>query len=123
MQIFGDLFCAMYDLIWELWHHRLYYLMFGDNIESQIALNLPWEATSSCFAILVPLIIPFVKYALMVTPLAICGQTTTPTPQDQICVFKYNIWDTLGAELLLMAINKRHSLAYLQQFISLHMLG
>jgi hypothetical protein len=101
-----------------------YYLMFGDNLEPQIALNLPWEATSSYFVILVTLIIPFVKYALMVTPLTCnCGQTTTPTPQDQICVFKYNIWDTLGGELLLMAINKYHSLAYLHQFISLHMLG
>jgi hypothetical protein len=100
-----------------------YYLMFGDNLQSQIGVNLPWEATSSYFVILVTLIIPFLKHALMVTPLAIVAKQLLPHPQDQICVFKYNILDTLGGELLLMAVNKHHSLAYLHQLISLHMLG
>lgn len=71
-----------------------YYLMFGDNLESQIALNLPWEATSSYFVILVTLIIPFLEYALIVTLLAIVAKQLLPHHKTKY-VFSSTILGTL----------------------------
>ncbi|KAJ8461517.1 hypothetical protein OPV22_034443 [Ensete ventricosum] len=46
------------------------YLMYGENLESQITLNLQAGKLSSKIAICTTLITPFVKYALLVTPIA-----------------------------------------------------
>lgn len=46
------------------------YLMYGDDVKSQVTLNLPEGKMSSKLAIYTTLINPFSKYALMVTPLA-----------------------------------------------------
>lgn len=46
------------------------YLMYGDEVESQVTLNLPEGKLSSRLAIYTALINPFSKYALMVTPVA-----------------------------------------------------
>ncbi|KAK1265902.1 hypothetical protein QJS04_geneDACA000604 [Acorus gramineus] len=46
------------------------YLMFGDNVNSQVTLNLPVGNLGSKIAIYTTLINPFTKYALMVTPIA-----------------------------------------------------
>lgn len=46
------------------------YLMYGDDVKSQVTLNLPEGKISSKLAIYTTLISPFSKYALMVTPLA-----------------------------------------------------
>lgn len=46
------------------------YLMYGDDVKSQVTLNLPVGKISSKLAIYTTLISPFSKYALMVTPLA-----------------------------------------------------
>lgn len=45
------------------------YLMFGENVQSQITLNLPTEKLSSKVAIYTTLVNPIAKYALMVTPI------------------------------------------------------
>lgn len=46
------------------------YLMYGDDVKSQVTLNLPEGKVVSKLAIYTTLINPFSKYALMVTPLA-----------------------------------------------------
>uniref|UniRef100_A0A5B7B201 Putative Transmembrane amino acid transporter family protein isoform 1 n=2 Tax=Davidia involucrata TaxID=16924 RepID=A0A5B7B201_DAVIN len=46
------------------------YLMYGDNVESQITLNLPTGEVSAEVAIYTTLLIPITRYALMVTPVA-----------------------------------------------------
>ncbi|CAD6260662.1 unnamed protein product [Miscanthus lutarioriparius] len=46
------------------------YLMYGDDVKSQVTLNLPEGKIGSKLAIYTTLINPFSKYALMVTPLA-----------------------------------------------------
>ncbi|CAL5016551.1 unnamed protein product [Urochloa decumbens] len=46
------------------------YLMYGDDVKSQVTLNLPEGKLSSKLAIYTTLVNPFSKYALMVTPLA-----------------------------------------------------
>lgn len=45
------------------------YLMFGENVKSQVTLNLPIEKLSSKVAIYTTLVTPIAKYALMVTPI------------------------------------------------------
>uniref|UniRef100_A0A7N0V7V3 Amino acid transporter transmembrane domain-containing protein n=1 Tax=Kalanchoe fedtschenkoi TaxID=63787 RepID=A0A7N0V7V3_KALFE len=46
------------------------YLMFGQNLHSQITLNLPLSKLGSKVAIYTTLINPLTKYAIMITPLA-----------------------------------------------------
>ncbi|RZC60855.1 hypothetical protein C5167_022612 [Papaver somniferum] len=45
------------------------YLMFGENIKSQVTLNLPIDKLSSKVAIYTTLVTPIAKYALMATPI------------------------------------------------------
>ncbi|KAM6571015.1 hypothetical protein CsatA_015095 [Cannabis sativa] len=46
------------------------YLMFGNNLKSQVTLNLPIRKISSQIAIYTALINPLTKYAVIVTPIA-----------------------------------------------------
>ncbi|KAK1432464.1 hypothetical protein QVD17_09361 [Tagetes erecta] len=45
------------------------YLMFGSKVESQITLSLPTDKSSSKVAIFTTLVMPIVKYALLMTPI------------------------------------------------------
>jgi len=45
------------------------YLMFGDEVESQVTLNLPLNKVSSKLAIYTTLVNPISKFALMATPI------------------------------------------------------
>lgn len=47
------------------------YLMYGDNLMSQVTLNLPLQNISSKIAIYTTLINPITKYALIISPIAI----------------------------------------------------
>ncbi|KAI3931250.1 hypothetical protein MKX01_040167, partial [Papaver californicum] len=47
----------------------LEYLMYGENVKSQVALNLPPREIGSKIAIYTTLISPVTKYALTVTPI------------------------------------------------------
>ncbi|KAL5543766.1 hypothetical protein UlMin_007550 [Ulmus minor] len=46
------------------------YLMYGDNVESQITLNLPTSQISANIAIYTTLLIPITRFALMMSPVA-----------------------------------------------------
>jgi len=54
------------------------YSMFGDELQSQITLNLPPEALASHFAIWVTLVNPFAKYAITLTPVAVALEEFLP---------------------------------------------
>ncbi|KAG0581553.1 hypothetical protein KC19_4G260800 [Ceratodon purpureus] len=54
------------------------YSMFGDDLQSQITLNLPQEAPASHFAIWVTLVNPFAKYAITLTPVAVALEEFLP---------------------------------------------
>ena len=54
------------------------YTMFGDNLQSQITLNLPRGLPASNFAIWVTLISPFTKYPLALMPLAVALEEFLP---------------------------------------------
>ncbi|XAR56904.1 hypothetical protein NMG60_11037545 [Bertholletia excelsa] len=54
------------------------YLMYGDDVESQITLNLPTGKASAEVAIYTTLLIPVTRYALMLTPVTNGIETRLP---------------------------------------------
>ena len=54
------------------------YLMYGDNLTSQVTLNLPIRNISSKVAIYTTLINPITKYAIIVSPIATAIEDTFP---------------------------------------------
>ncbi|XP_059645286.1 amino acid transporter AVT1I-like [Cornus florida] len=54
------------------------YLMYGENLMSQVTLNLPTRSISSKIAIYTTLINPITKYAIIVTPIATALEATFP---------------------------------------------
>ncbi|OIT21820.1 PREDICTED: vacuolar amino acid transporter 1-like [Nicotiana attenuata] len=54
------------------------YLMYGENLMSQVTLNLPTRKISSKIAIYTTLINPITKYALVVSPIATAIEDTFP---------------------------------------------
>jgi len=54
------------------------YSMFGDELQSQITLNLPPEIPASHFAIWVTLVNPVAKYAITLTPVAVALEEFLP---------------------------------------------
>lgn len=63
------------------------YAMFGDELQSQITLNLPRELPASMVAIWVTLISPFAKYALTLMPLAVALEEFLPQTSRKGHVF------------------------------------
>ena len=53
------------------------YLMFGENVLSQVTLNLPTQKISSKIAIYTTLINPITKYAIIVSPIATAIEDTS----------------------------------------------
>ncbi|XP_020524852.1 vacuolar amino acid transporter 1 isoform X2 [Amborella trichopoda] len=54
------------------------YLMYGQNVKSQITLNLPKGKISSKIAIYTIITIPIVKYAIVVTPIVVAVEDAVP---------------------------------------------
>ncbi|CAL5399043.1 unnamed protein product [Camellia sinensis] len=54
------------------------YLMFGENLMSQVTLNLPTHNISSKIAIYTTLINPITKYAIIISPIATAIEATSP---------------------------------------------
>ncbi|KAL8171684.1 hypothetical protein V2J09_023488 [Rumex salicifolius] len=57
------------------------YLMYGDNVEDQITLDLPTNSVSGNIAIYTTLLIPLTRYALMMTPVANAIESGLSEPQ------------------------------------------
>ncbi|KAL5553757.1 hypothetical protein UlMin_041158 [Ulmus minor] len=54
------------------------YLMFGDDLKSQVTLNLPLKKISTQIAIYTTLINPLTKYAIIITPIATAIEDKVP---------------------------------------------
>ncbi|KAK3002323.1 hypothetical protein RJ639_021578 [Escallonia herrerae] len=65
----------------------LSYLMYGNNLMSQVTLNLPKESTSSKIAIFTALINPITKYAITVSPIAAAIEGTFPSCSNKSLSF------------------------------------
>lgn len=57
------------------------YLMYGENVESQITLDLPTSSVAGNIAIYTTLLIPITRYALMMTPVANAFEAGLSEPQ------------------------------------------
>lgn len=55
------------------------YLMFGESAESQFTLNLPRDLAASKLAIWTTVVNPFTKYALTMSPVAMCLEELIPS--------------------------------------------
>ncbi|KAF5729486.1 Transmembrane amino acid transporter family protein isoform 3 [Tripterygium wilfordii] len=55
------------------------YTMFGESTESQFTLNLPRDLVASKIAVWTTVVNPFTKYALTMTPVALCLEELIPS--------------------------------------------
>ncbi|KAM5572485.1 amino acid transporter AVT1I [Rosa sericea] len=65
------------------------YLMFGDDVQSQVIMNLPTSKVISKIAIYTTLAIPIVKYALLMTPLANAIENSLPKKWNNMLIFMF----------------------------------
>ncbi|KAA8532975.1 hypothetical protein F0562_032908 [Nyssa sinensis] len=63
------------------------YLMYGENLMSQVTLNLPTRNFSSKIAIYTTLINPITKYAIVVSPIATAIEDTFPFQNSRLFSF------------------------------------
>lgn len=73
------------------------FLMFGDDIKSQVTLNLPKRGIASNIGIFATLVNPFAKYALTVTPLAAALEELLP---DRWKTQNFAMWGIIIRTLL-----------------------
>ncbi|KAG8375890.1 hypothetical protein BUALT_Bualt09G0006200 [Buddleja alternifolia] len=60
------------------------YMMYGENLVSQVTLNLPIKSISSKIAIYATLINPITKYALIISPIAVALEDVTIFPNSKL---------------------------------------
>ncbi|XP_076910846.1 amino acid transporter AVT1C-like [Bidens hawaiensis] len=80
------------------------YMMFGESIESQFTLNLPSNFVSSKIAIWATVINPFTKYAITISPVAMCLEELIPSNHLGSHVYSFLIRTTLVASTLVVAL-------------------
>ncbi|KAM7468533.1 hypothetical protein LguiB_016095 [Lonicera macranthoides] len=76
------------------------YLMYGDNLTSQVTLNLPTRNISSKVAIYTTLINPITKYAIIVSPIATAIEDTFPFRNSRR-IFEYKRLNAVPMPVLL----------------------
>ncbi|CAM8885728.1 unnamed protein product [Rhodiola kirilowii] len=79
------------------------YLMFGQNLHSQITLNLPLSKVGSKVAIYTTLINPLTKYAVMVIPLATAIEETVSFRENR--AISYLVRTTLVMSNVVVALS------------------
>ncbi|MCD7454447.1 hypothetical protein HAX54_024886 [Datura stramonium] len=79
------------------------YLMYGQNLMSQITLNLPTRKVSSKIAIYTTLINPITKYALVVSPIAIAIEDKLPLRKGKF-IMSYFIRTFLVVSTVIVAL-------------------
>lgn len=78
------------------------YLMFGDDLQSQVTLNLPQGRPVSHLAICITLVNPFAKYALSIMPIAVALEEFLPR---SAAGYRKDVvfWGTIMRTLLVMS--------------------
>eukprot|EP00250_Pteridium_aquilinum_P019147 c24318_g1_i2 orf=731-2329(+) len=76
------------------------FLMFGDDIKSQVTLNLPRGNLGTKVAIFATLVNPFAKYALTVTPLAAALEELLP---NRLKAWKFSMWTIIIRTVLVIS--------------------
>ncbi|KAI5079957.1 hypothetical protein GOP47_0005436 [Adiantum capillus-veneris] len=76
------------------------FLMFGDDIKSQVTLNLPRGRVATTIAIIATLVNPFAKYSLTVTPLAAAFEELLPV---DLKAWNFTVWGMIIRTLLVVS--------------------
>lgn len=80
------------------------YLMFGDSTLSQFTLNLPHDLVASKIAVWTTVVNPFTKYALTMTPVALCLEELIPGNHSTSRVYSILIRTALVLSTLIIGL-------------------
>nr|ADE75733.1 unknown [Picea sitchensis] len=80
------------------------YMMFGNELESQVTLNLPRTLVASKVAIYITLINPFAKFSLTITPLATALEELLPSSDSWLVLWGIGIRTLLVISTVAVAL-------------------
>ncbi|CAI9091145.1 OLC1v1026090C1 [Oldenlandia corymbosa var. corymbosa] len=81
------------------------YLLFGDSTQSQFTLNLPQDLVASKIAVWTTVVNPFTKYALTMTPVAMCLEELIPSNHVKSYIYSVLIRTGLVVSTLLVGLS------------------
>ncbi|XP_043698939.1 amino acid transporter AVT1C-like [Telopea speciosissima] len=80
------------------------YTMFGESTESQFTLNMPNDLIASKIAVWTTVVNPFTKYALTMTPVAMCLEELIPSNNQKSHIYSIFIRTSLVISTLLVGL-------------------
>ncbi|KAI8030668.1 Amino acid transporter AVT1C [Camellia lanceoleosa] len=80
------------------------YMMFGELTESQFTLNMPQDLLASKIAVWTTVVNPFTKYALTMTPVALCLEELIPSSHLKSYMYSILIRTALVISTLVVAL-------------------
>lgn len=81
------------------------YMMFGELTESQFTLNMPQDLLASKIAVWTTVVNPFTKYALTMTPVALCLEELIPSSHLKSYMYSILIRTALVISTLVVALS------------------
>lgn len=81
------------------------YLVFGESTESQFTLNLPQDLVASKIAVWTTVVNPFTKYALTMTPVALCLEELIPANHIKSHIYSILIRTALVVSTLIVGLS------------------
>ncbi|KAL9682288.1 hypothetical protein QQ045_014083 [Rhodiola kirilowii] len=80
------------------------YLMFGDSVQSQFTLNMPKEFMVSKVAVWTTVLNPVARYAITITPVALCLEELLPSAEFKGHIISIIIRTLLVISTLVVAL-------------------
>ncbi|XP_030928785.1 amino acid transporter AVT1C [Quercus lobata] len=81
------------------------YKMFGDSIQSQFTLNLPQDLVATKIAVWTTVVNPFTKYALTMSPVAMCLEELIPSNHSKSYIYSILIRTALVVSTLIVGLS------------------
>ncbi|KAL4621514.1 hypothetical protein ACB092_06G233600 [Castanea dentata] len=81
------------------------YKMFGESIQSQFTLNLPQDLVATKIAVWTTVVNPFTKYALTMSPVAMCLEELIPSNHSKSYIYSILIRTALVVSTLIVGLS------------------